>query len=1074
MNGRNFLVFSRSFLCVWMQLWGGVAFSYGDVPWIEPAGIRGRPGQATGQGAFNFTELEQQEVPPATAPLASRPALRRSQVPRGALPAGVPRTATQPPAALPAPGGEIEFAAASTAVPSPALSGSFLALTDDATAFNPDTQGAVGPNHLVATLASQVRVQDRFGGPIQTMSLRTFWGVSDPTNVYDPRILYDRAAQRWIATAIANPGADNSSLLLAVSQTSDPTSGWYRRSVRTDLNDPVFPDSPNVGLTRDWITVTANMYHKTNYSYFSCDIWVFNKSDLYAGGAGQFTFFRYLQARLAEASVLVPSVNEDNATTNILVSNFDGNVETEEGSFGFFRLFSITGPVGAETFNDFAGPGGTNGNYAGLFVPWDSFSPTFDNFASQKGSPDKIYIGDARVQNAVYRNGFLWFCQHVFFPAGNPQRTALQWLSVTPGGEVDQVGYLEDPAGIKSYAYPSLAVNTDGDVLIGFSSFSAQQYPTAGYAFHAYQDGSGALRQEDVLKAGEASFFVSDEGVNHWGDWSATVVDPQNDTDLWTLQEYASAHVGTDSRWGTWWGRVSPQADLAIAQTATPSAVPAGAPVTYSIFVTNMGFTTATGARLTDTLPGGAVFVSATTAAGSCGHTNGVVVCNLGHLAASASASVTIVAQLTQAGSTNTVVASGFGAEDTPADNTARLITTVNPAADLTLALSANSNPVTVSNLLTYTLRVTNRGPSQAMTVTATDILPAGVTFLSASTAQGTCAQNNGVVTCNLGGLGAGADQVVTIQVRPNTNGSLTNRVSVTSPVPDPVQNNAVTNITQVNSAPSMQAISDRTINEDSVLDPIEFSVSDAETPAENLILIGSSSNPAVVPSDNIVFGGSGSLRTISVIPLAQANGTIFITRTLIDPDGGSNSLSFRLTIVPVNDPPTIGHIADQTIGENQTAGPLTFNVRDVETRTTVLNVSAASSNPALLPNANISLEGAGPTRTVTARPATNQFGTATITLTVSDGSAATSDSFLLTVVAADPPNLQIRLADSIQNMVLSWPASSGTAWFLQSSTSLGSIASWNKVGADPVMMADQYTVTVPRSAANAFFRLGR
>jgi uncharacterized repeat protein (TIGR01451 family) len=1010
MNGRSFPLNPRVYLA-WLIFAAGPFLNL--MAQSQPEGTPGQAGQATSPATFNFSQLqqgEQQDGAPATTSPA-RPELRRSRTPRSERPPWLPPGQT--PASAEATGA-LPFAAAGVP-PSPATSASFQALPDDATAFAPDTQGAVGPNHLMVTLASQVRAQDRFGGPLQTMSLGTFWGVSGATNVYDPRVLYDRAAQRWIATAIANPGTNNSSLLIAVSQSSDPTGNWFRRVVPTDLGPSVFPDSPNVGLTRDWITVSANMYDKTNFNYFSCDIWVFNKANLYAGGAGQFTFFRYLQTRLGDAGVLVPLVNEDDGTTNMLVSNFDGNVSTEEGNFGYLRLFSITGPVGAEVFNDFGGPGGTNGNYVGIVTPWDSYSPYFDNFAPQKGTPNKVYIGDARIQSATYRGGFIYLSQHVFFPADAPTRTSIQWLSITPGGVIDQIGYLNDVTGVKSYAYPSLAVNVDGDVLIGFTSFSSNQFPTAAYAFHSYQDGGGALRQEAVLKSGETNFFLNDRGINHWGDWSATVVDPQNDTDLWTLQEYAAAEVAGTSRWGTWWGRVSPETDLTVTQ-AGPGSAFTGANVTYSVTVTNLSPTTATGVRIVDVLPPGALFVSASAPSGACGLTNGVVTCSLGHLASGATASATIVAQLSQTGA-NVITASGFGLDYDSANNTSLLQTTVTTAADLTVLMTSSPNLVTVSNTLTYQVTVTNQGPSIANSVQLSDTLPSGVTFLSAVPSLGTCSQSAGVVNCNLGNLSPGTAIGVQVQVRPNVGGWLTNRANVTGSSADPIPgNNSVSNTNRANFAPVMQAISNRTITEDSNLSPIEFTVGDQETPAASLNLTASSSNPALVPNGSILLGGAGSLRTISVLPLPNASGNVTITRTLTDADGGTNSQSFVLTITAVNDPPTLTRILDQTIAQNQVLGPIPFTIGDVETAASALTVSGASSNPALVPNANIQFSGTGFSRSLTVRPATNQVGTTTITVTVSDGTTTTNQSFLLTVGPVNAPPSITPIADQTIN----------------------------------------------------------
>src|SRR5262245_19117281 len=112
--------------------------------------------------------------------------------------------------------------------------------------------------------------------------------------------------------------------------------------------------------------------------------------------------------------------------------------------------------------------------------------------------------------------------------------------------------------------------------------------------------------------------------------------------------------------------------------------------------MTNLLFTIATGTRIVDTLPLGAVFVSATPSQGTCGHTNGVVTCHFGDLAGDSIYAATIVARLNQSGTaTNSVTASGFGPDVNPSDNTLRVLTTVNPAADLTVLMSPSASPIT-------------------------------------------------------------------------------------------------------------------------------------------------------------------------------------------------------------------------------------------------------------------------------------------------------------------------------------------------------------------------------------------
>jgi hypothetical protein len=202
----------------------------------------------------------------------------------------------------------------------------------------------------------------------------------------------------------------------------------------------------------------------------------------------------------------------------------------------------------------------------------------------------------------------------------------------------------------------------------------------------------------------------------------------------------------------------------------------------------------------------------------------------------------------------------------------------------------------------------------------------------------------------------------------------------------------------KASAAPTIQAIIDRTILEDTVLSQLPFTISDLETPASSLVLTASSSNPALVPTNNIVFGGSGTDRFLTVTPLPNANGFTDITRIVRDADGLTASNTFRLTVSAVPDPPTISDIPPQTVNEDTVIGPLNFTIGDVETPAASLNVSAASSNPTLIPNANILLGGSGSNRTVKVQPTTNQYGSATITITVSDGVATTNDSFLVMV----------------------------------------------------------------------------
>jgi hypothetical protein len=115
-----------------------------------------------------------------------------------------------------------------------------------------------------------------------------------------------------------------------------------------------------------------------------------------------------------------------------------------------------------------------------------------------------------------------------------------------------------------------------------------------------------------------------------------------------------------------------------------------------------------------------------------------------------------------------------------------------------------------------------------------------------------------------------------------------------------------------------------------------------------------------------------------------------------------NTSNSVAITVGPsTNTPPTISDVADLTTDEDTETPALGITIGDAENTTASLTLSGASSNPLLVPNANIVFSGTGANRSVTVTPAANQSGTATITLTVSDGGLTATDTFVLNVNGA-------------------------------------------------------------------------
>ncbi|GAF69899.1 unnamed protein product, partial [marine sediment metagenome] len=184
-----------------------------------------------------------------------------------------------------------------------------------------------------------------------------------------------------------------------------------------------------------------------------------------------------------------------------------------------------------------------------------------------------------------------------------------------------------------------------------------------------------------------------------------------------------------------------PNTDLAVGKNDTPDPVNAGENITYTVTVTNNGPSDATGLVLTDTLPAGVTFGSATPTQGSCSETGGVVTCNLGSLAVGANAGVDIVVTAPRvAGDINNQVnITGNVTDLNGSNNSASEMTTVNALADLEVDKNDTPDPVNTGASLSYSVTVTNHGPSDATGITVTDTLPAGVSFNSATPTQGSC-----------------------------------------------------------------------------------------------------------------------------------------------------------------------------------------------------------------------------------------------------------------------------------------------------------------------------------------------
>ncbi len=201
---------------------------------------------------------------------------------------------------------------------------------------------------------------------------------------------------------------------------------------------------------------------------------------------------------------------------------------------------------------------------------------------------------------------------------------------------------------------------------------------------------------------------------------------------------------------------------------------------------------------------------------------------------------------------------------------------------------------------------------------------------------------------------------------------------------------------------PTISTITNRTIAHDTNTGAIPITIGAGTTTIANYIMSYSSSNPTLVPNGatNVVFGGSGANRTMTVYPAAGQSGTVILAVLVTDEYPLSASTSFTLTVVAgANNAPMIATVANQSMDLSSTTGPLAFTVGDVETAAASLTVTRSSSDINCIPLANVVLGGSGANRTVTVTSGTN-YGFSVITLTVSDGSDSSISTFTASVPA--------------------------------------------------------------------------
>jgi len=400
---------------------------------------------------------------------------------------------------------------------------------------------------------------------------------------------------------------------------------------------------------------------------------------------------------------------------------------------------------------------------------------------------------------------------------------------------------------------------------------------------------------------------------------------------------------------------LTPQADLSITKTDGVASKIPGTSVTYTIVVTNTGPSDAPGTTVGDTFPATLTGVSYTSVAsgGATGNTAGPASGNISDTLSMPSGSTvtytvnaTVQASATGSLSNTATVTAGAGVTDpTPGNNSATDTDTLTPSADVSVTKTDSPDPVVVGNNITYTITVTNNGPSDAQTLSLSDVVPTNTTLVSVTTPAGWSRTDlvppggTGTLTFTRATLAPSVSSIFTVVVNVNAgtaNGTtITNTANVSSTTTDPTPgNNSATATTQVQSNADLAISKTRTPNTSSIdagsnVTYTVQAVNNGPAAASSVTLTD------VVPAGTSLVSQSNPVGwTCNTIPVG-GNGTITCTKASM-----ANAETATLTVVvtincnvangaTINNTATIGAVSPPDNNSTNNSSSTSFTVNN-------------------------------------------------------------------------------------------------------------------------------------------------
>jgi len=334
--------------------------------------------------------------------------------------------------------------------------------------------------------------------------------------------------------------------------------------------------------------------------------------------------------------------------------------------------------------------------------------------------------------------------------------------------------------------------------------------------------------------------------------------------------------------------------------------------------------------------------------------------------------SATVTVQVNDGGSANNVATRTFTVTVTPINQSP----TLNALANVTIDEGTGLQTVNLSGI--------SSGASnevQTLSVTASSSNPG---LIPNPTVAYTSPSATGTISFTPVAFAFGS---ATITVQVNDGGTSNNVVARTFTV----------TVNPVNQAPTLNTPANVTISEGAGQQTVNLSgiSSGASNEVQTLTVTASSSNLGLIPNPTVNYTSPNSTGTLTFTPVALANGSATITVQVSDGASSNSAVTrtFSVIVNPVNQSPTLNALANMTVNEG--AGQQLVNLSGISSGASnevqTLTVTAASSNPSLIPNPTVTYTSPNGTGTIAFTPVTGAGGSANITVTVNDGGASSN-----------------------------------------------------------------------------------